>query len=271
MTSTTSSTAISKRRPRPSVTRAEWIKTVGSRGTLAALTLLVTLPVAFAALVVANTPSTDPPGVPGDDDIVANALVGVLVGVVIAAVVGAVMIGNEQRSGMISTSYAATPHRHRVILAKASIAALTTFAVGVVSSWASYVVARPLQRRQGYVAPSYPEPDLFSGPPLRAVIGTGLLIATVALFAVGIATIVRRTSIAIPLVVATVILPGLLSSSDSVQRFAQRWTPFAGFAIQHTVHRPDYYASPWHGLGVTAAYAVLALAGGFLLASRRDA
>ncbi|MCK9874238.1 hypothetical protein MXD59_00280 [Frankia sp. Ag45/Mut15] len=271
MTATTASATASARLPRPSVARAEWIKLVGSRGTLTALALLAVLPVAFAALVVANTPSTDPPGVPGDDDIVANTLVGVLVAVIIAAVVGANAIGNEQRSGMICTSYTATPRRHRVILTKASIAALTTLAVGVASSWASYLVARPLQRRQGYVAPSYPEPDLLSGPPLRAVLGTGLLITTVALFAVGVATIVRRASIAIPLVVAAVILPGLLSSSDSVQRFAQRWTPFAGFAIQHTVQRPDYYAGPWQGLGITAAYAALALAGGLVVANRRDA
>jgi ABC-2 type transport system permease protein len=258
------------RRPRPSAARAEWIKTLGSRGTLLAFALLATLPVAFSALVVANTPSTDPPGVRGDDDIVANTLVGVLVAVVIAAVIGAAMIGNEERSGMISTSYIAYPRRHRVLLAKASIAAAATLVVGVASSWASYLVARPLQRGQGYVAPSYPEPDLLSGPPLRAIIGTGLLIAVVALYALGVAAMVRRSSIAIALVVATVLLPGLIGGGDRIQQFAQRWTPFAGFNIQHTVGRPDYYSGPWHGLAVTTVYAALALGAGFLLARRRD-
>ncbi|ONH21795.1 hypothetical protein [Pseudofrankia asymbiotica] len=243
---------------------------MGSRGTRVAFALLAVLPVAFSALVVANTPSTDPPGVRGDDDIVANTLVGVLVGVIIAAVVGASMIGNEERSGMISTSYTANPRRHRVILAKASIAAAATLIVGVASSWGSYLVARPLQRGQGYVAPSYPEPDLLSGPPLRAIVGTGLLIAVVALYALGVATIVRRASIAIPLVAATVLLPGLIGGGEDVQRFAQRWTPFAGFSVQHTVERPDYYAGPWHGLAVTAVYAALALGAGLLLARRRD-
>jgi ABC-type transport system involved in multi-copper enzyme maturation permease subunit len=257
--------------PRPSVARAEWIKTAGSRGTLLALALLVVLPVAFAALVVANTPSTDPPGVRGDDDIVANTLVGVLVGVVIAAVIGASAVGGEQRSGLIATSYIATPRRWRVILAKASVAGLTTLAVAVTSSLVSYLVARPLQRGEGYVAPSYPEPDLLSGPVPRAIIGTGLLTAAVAVLAVGVATIVRRASIAIPLVIAVILLPGLLSPGADIQRSAQRWTPFAGFAIQHTVHRPDYHAGPWAGLGVTAAYAALALAAGLAVASRRDA
>lgn len=263
-------TATVVRRPRPSPARAEWIKMVGSRGTLVAFALLAVLPVGFSALVVANTPSTDPPNVPGDDDIVANTLVGVLAGVLIAAVVGAIVIGNEERSGMLATSYIASPRRHRVILAKASLTAAVTLVVGVASSWASYLVARPLQRGQGYVAPSYPEPDLLSGPPLRAIIGTGVLTAVVALYALGVVTIVRRASIAIPLVAATVLLPGLLGGGDRVQRFAQRWTPFAGFSIQHTVGRPDYYAGPWHGLAVTAGYAALALGVGLLLALRRD-
>ncbi len=263
-------TSMTVRPARPNVARGEWIKILGSRGTLCAFTLLAVLPVGLSALVVGNTPSTDPPGVLGDDDIVANNLVGVLAGVLVAAVLGAATIGNEHRSGMIATSYTATPHRHRVILAKASVATVSTLAVSIASSWASYAVARPLQRGQGYVAPSYPEPDLLSTAPLRAVLGTGLLTAVVALLAVGVATIVRRSAIAIPLVIAMVLLPGLLSASDGVQRFAQRWTPFAGFAIQHTVHRPDYYASPWHGLAITAAYAALALAIGLTLAHRRD-
>ncbi|MEX5632730.1 ABC transporter permease [Parafrankia sp. FMc2] len=263
-------TSAAVRRPRPSVLRAEWIKILGSRGTLVAFGLLATLPVAFSALIVANTPSTDPPGVPGDDDIVANTLVGVLAGVVVAAVIGATSIGNEERSGMISTTYTATPRRPRVILAKASVAVAITLVIGVVSSWVSYLVARPLQRDQGYVAPSYPEPDLLSATPIRAIVGTGLLTAAVALYAVGIATVVRRTSIAIPLVVATLLLPGLLATSDRIQEFVGRWTPFAGFSVQHTVQRPDYHAGPWHGLGVTVAYAVLAVAVGLVLARRRD-
>ena len=128
-------TSAAVRHPQPSVVRAEWTKTLGSRGTLVAFGLLAALPVAFSALVVANTPSTDPPDVPGDDDIVANALVGGLVGVVVAAVVGATSIGNEERSGMISTTYTATPRRHRVILSKAFVAVAATLVIGVVSSW----------------------------------------------------------------------------------------------------------------------------------------
>jgi ABC-2 type transport system permease protein len=264
MTSTTT------RDPRPSVLRSESIKALGSRGVLAACGLLATLTVAFSALVVANTPSTDAPDVLGDDDIVANTLVGVLVSVVVAAVIGAGAIGREERSGMLATSYLATPRRHRVILAKAAIVATATFVIGVAASFASYLVARPLQRGQGYVAPAYPEPDLLSGAPLRAVVGTGLLIAVVGVYALGVTTIVRRTSIAIPIVIGTVILPGLLFTGDRLQQFAQRWTPFAGFSIQHTVDRPEYAAGPWHGLGINAAYAVVALAAGLVLARHRD-
>jgi hypothetical protein len=50
----------------------------------------------------------------------------------------------------------------------------------------------------------------------------------------------------------------------------QRWTPFGGFAIQHTRDRPDYFVSPWRGFAIAAAYAVVALVAGVIVTNRRD-
>ena len=55
------------------------------------------------------------------------------------------------------------------MLAKAGTVWLCTTVVGVVSAYVSYFAARPVQRGNGYVGPSYPDPDLTDRPKLRPV------------------------------------------------------------------------------------------------------
>ena len=105
---------------------------------------------------------------------------------------------------------------------------------------------------------------------LRAVLGTGALYGLIGLLALGIGMIVKRTGAAVPLVIALALVPAMLAVDEDVARAVQGWTPFAGFSIQHTVDRADYYTAPWAGLAVTAAYALAALAIGAAVTRRRD-
>ena len=97
------------------------------------------------------------------------------------------------------------------------------------------------------------------------MLGTGLLVGAIAVFAVGVCAIVKRTAIAIPLVIGSFVVPAMVAVDDDVARLLHRWTPLAGFSVQHTVERDDYFVEPWRGLGVTAVYAVLALVGGVIV------
>jgi hypothetical protein len=65
-------------------------------------------------------------------------------------------------------------------------------------------------------------------------------------------------------------VPAMILVNDDVSRMLQRWTPFGGFAIQHTRDRHDYFVSPWRGFAIAAAYAVVALVTGVLVTNRRD-
>jgi hypothetical protein len=264
---TTSETVIGA--PRARAVAAEWSKLGGSRGTLVAYVLLAVLTVVLSGMVAAGT-STSPAGSFGDDDLLVNALGGLLVGVVVAVVIGAITVGGEYASGMISATFAATPRRHRAVAAKAFVTWVAVTIVGIVAAYASYFVARPIQRGNGYVAPGYPDPDLTSAPVVRAIVGTGVLIGLYAVLAVGVAAIVKRTAAAIPITIALVIVPAMVAVDDNVAKALQRWTPLAGFAIQQTVDRPDYYVRPLPGLAVTAAYAAAALVLGIVVTNRRD-
>ena len=122
---------------------------------------------------------------------------------------------------------------------------LATTVVGTAAAWAAYFTARPLQRAGGFVAPGYP--DLTSEPLLRAIFGTGLLIGVVAVFGVGVCAIVKRSAIAIPLVIGSYAVPAMILVNDHVSRMLQRWTPFGEFAIQQRGTAPT--TSSAHGAG----------------------
>ena len=140
----------------------------------------------------------------------------------LATVLGVVAIGNEYGSGMIVTSLAATPRRSRVVLAKAVVVGLATTIVGTIAVYPAYFVARPIQRSGGFVAPGYPDPDLTSEPVLRAMLGTGLLIGIVAVFGVGMCAIVKRTATAIPIVIASFVVPAMIVVEHSSEEAPAR-------------------------------------------------
>ena len=129
---------------------------------------------------------TLPPG--GDNDIVRDSLGGVLVGMIAIVVLGVVFMTSEYARGVIRTTFTASPRRGRVLAAKAVVLGVAVFAVGLVAALAALLLTRPIQRRNGFEAPAYPDPSLADGAVLRAVIGTALFLAVLALFALGVGT-----------------------------------------------------------------------------------
>jgi ABC-type transport system involved in multi-copper enzyme maturation permease subunit len=123
------------------------------------------------------------------------------------------------------------------------------------------------------VAPPYPDPSLADPTVLRAVIGTALFLAVLALFALGVGTAVRRAAGAVTLVLALVLVPNIIGAfiPVSAELWLNRTTPLAGLAMQQTRDRFDTPIGPWAGLGVLCAWAVVALAVASWQLRRRDA
>lgn len=254
----------------PPTLQAELRKMFATRGTWFAFILLIALTVGFSMFITSGSTTDVTTAGGGDNDMVADALSGAAIGAIVAAVIGAIAIGNEYASGLIASSFAAQPRRTRVLASKAIIVGVATAVVGAAAAFVAYFATRPIQRGNGFVAPGYPEPDLTSEPVLRAILGSGALCGLIGLLALGIGMVVRRTAIAIPVVIASMLVPALLVVDENVARRVQGWSPFAGFSIQHTVDRDDYYTAPWVGLAVLAAYAAGAIALGVVVTRRRD-
>ncbi|HEU5475271.1 MAG TPA: ABC transporter permease subunit [Actinophytocola sp.] len=210
---------------------------------------------------------------PGDDDMVRNSLGGVQVGLMAVIALGVLFATSEYKTGTIRATLTASPRRGRVLAAKAVVLGGVVFLAGLVASAAAFVIAQPAMRANGYTPPAYPHLSLVDGPVLRAVVGTALFLALLAVFSLGIGAIRRRTVGALILVVVLVVVPQIVGPvvSLNAELWLGRLTPVAGLAIQQTRERFDSAIAPWAGLGVLSAYAVGAMVFAIVRLRGRDA
>jgi hypothetical protein len=209
---------------------------------------------------------------PFGDDLVQESLGGATVGVLAAVALGALFMTAEFKRGMIRTTFAASPGRGRVLAAKAIVLGGATFGVGLVASVVAFLVSQA-SLRSTTRSPGLPELSLSDPTVLRAVVGTAVLLALVAVLSLAVATIVRHTAVAIPVVILPLLVPSIVSTGLplSVATWLTRLTPASGFAVQQTIERYDTAIAPLVGLGVLAAYAAVALGVATALLRRRDA
>ena len=225
------------------------------------------------------------PATRGDVPVGATAgdlLFGTFPALMVLVVVATLTITTEYRYGLIRGTLSAGPRRGRVLAAKAVVLADVTFATSVVAT----VVALPLWLRliRGLGIFVFPAPPVVL---LRAEVGTAAVLAVVAVFALAVGTVLRRSATAVTTVVATTVLPYLLALTPflppPMAQWLTRFTPAAGLAVQQTlvrypqvdtVYTPanGYYPlPPWAGFAVLCGYTAFALGLAAVLLRRRDA
>ena len=257
---------------------AEWTKLRTQRGTVVALITTGALMAGFSAFFASEQHTEAVFG--GDYDLVQMGLMGIAFAQIAVVVAGASLITAEFGSGMIRTTLTATQGRLRVLLAKAVVLSLVVFPIALATSALGFVIAQSLLRGNGYEAPAYPEVSLTDPGAARAVVGTALLLTAYALLALGIGTILRHSGATIATGVGVLFLPLLFLGSfpESFARRIEQFTPLAGMAIQSTSDRmlsgfddrSGMPISPWQGLAVAFAWAIGALALGFVALRYRD-
>lgn len=254
--------------------RAEWTKlrSVPSTTWTAIAVVGVTVGVTAFLAAVGHTDANEVGG-SGDDDVVVNALRGAWLGQVAMVVLGALAMSSEFASGTIRATFAATPQRVVAFGAKSAVVGGAALVLGAVSSVLSFLIAQPLLHEGGYNPPAYPHVSLMDGSALRAVLGTALFLTLLALFATGVAAIVRHTVAAVTIVVGAVLVPTVVTGffTGAIRTLFQTIAPAAGLSIQITRDRWDNPPfGPWVGLGITAAWAIAAVIVGAWTLSRRD-
>jgi ABC-2 type transport system permease protein len=245
----------------PNLLRSEWTKIRSVRSTYWTLAITVAAIVGLAAAFCA---AEGPPYGAGFDP-VATSLAGVLLGQLAIGTLGALVITSEYSTGMIRSTFITAPQRRTVIAAKAAVFAALAFVIGAVASLAAFVVGQSLLGSHGV--------SLSSPGALRAVIGVGLYLGLLAIFAIGLGTIIRSTPGTIVAVLGTLlVLPSIAPVlPDAIRNGVEKYLPSdAGQAIGATI-KSSSSLSPWAGLAVFAMYAAVALVIGLILVNRRDA
>ena len=249
--------------------KSEWTKLRTVRSTMWTLGLTVLLAIGLGALAAAETRahwSTMPFGDRLTFDATRTSLVGVFFGQFTIGILGTLVMSAEYGTGTIRATFSAAPRRPLVLVAKTFVFGMIALIVSEVLSFAAYFLGQALLG-----APAT-HTTLSSPGAVRAVVGSGLYLCVLGLFALGLSTIIRHTAGAISaflgvLLVLPIIVAALPSSiGDPMQRYLPA---HIGEAIvsQHT--GPHSFA-PWPSFLLLCGYSVAALVvGGFLLV-RRD-
>jgi ABC-2 type transport system permease protein len=257
--------------------RSEFTKIRSVRSTYWSLLALIVITIGIGALFafgrVQNFTQIPPGGPQAAErarDIAQAAqtsLFGLIVGQLVIAVLGALTITSEYSTGMIRTSLSVMPRRGVSLAAKAVVFGAIALVVGLVTSFASFLVG------QAVLSTHHLNTTLGQPGVLRAVIGGGLFLAVCGLLSFGLGAVLRHTAGAITasigLLFVLYILSGFLPENWAVH--IDKWVPFnAGGAIWENQSGTAMF-SPWTGFAVFCAYAAVALGAGLILFRKRDA
>jgi ABC-2 type transport system permease protein len=251
---------------------AEWIKLRTLHGTWWLL-----LGVIAATAVVGGTAASAVhcPAAACGQDPARIALSGVYLSQAMVAVLAVLAITGEYSSGMIRTTLAAIPRRITVLAAKAAAVTGLALAAGAAGVLASMLAGRLILPGHGFsTAHGYSPLSLANGPDLRAAGGSVLYLALIGLLALGAATAVRDSAVAIGIVLGLVYLFPVIGSAlnpDWSRRLEQIGPMTAGLSIQATVGLRNLPLAPWQGLGVLVLWAAGALLVGGVVLCGRDA
>jgi ABC-type transport system involved in multi-copper enzyme maturation permease subunit len=281
-TVTTTSPASSRARPsfRPAtfgdVVRSEWTKFRTVRASFWGLAIGAILGIGLGAiisLVSANHYSTDP-GVRFDWNPADRSLGSLMLTQLAFAILGVMVVTGEYSTGMIRTSLAAVPRRSRMLAAKVLVFSIVVVIAGEIISFITFVVGQALISGKAPTA-TFGQPEV-----LRAVVGTGLYLAALALLGLGLGVLLRHAAAAIGTVVAILlVLPSIAlalptSWSEPIEKY---WPTNAGFMVARVGHGLERFVvnghtlGPWTGFAIMLAFVAAVLAIAFALLERRDA
>ncbi|SMQ14799.1 ABC-2 type transport system permease protein [Streptomyces sp. Ag82_O1-12] len=236
------------------VLRSEWLKIRTLRSLPGALLALFAATTAFSALAGVSDASD-----PGFDPLF-TSLSGVLPGQIAAISFGAMAVSSEFHQGALRLSLAAVPRRGRWFAAKTAVIAVPALLTGLVTALAALLVGR---------AGLGPAADTLStGEQTRGVLGCGVYLMLMALFAAGVAALLRSGVATLSLLVPFILVVSFVIG-DASGTVADFLPDKAGQLVLRETY--DGMLGPWSGLAVTALWTAAALLAGAWSVRRRDA
>ncbi|MFR9750629.1 ABC transporter permease [Nocardia sp. 004] len=251
------------------VLAAERIKLTSTKSTWWCSAIIIALGLGLAALVTwtINLSSS------GDDAISltpAMAVSGVSgFGVMVLMIMATLTVTNEYRFGIIRTTFQATPHRDRVILAKAGVVGVVGALLTVALTFAAYLVAKVLSSPE-----TGADLTLSGADNWRAIYSVPIYAFLCVLFAIGIGVLVRQSAAAISLIVLwPLLIENLFMLFGNFGRDAIPFLPFmnANHFLGADSPVDNWHWGPWGSLLYFAGFVALVFGAAMVLVNRRDA
>jgi ABC-2 type transport system permease protein len=244
-----------------SLIAAEWIKIRSVRSTAWTIGLTIALSAGLAYLIGTGNRSVADP--------LAASLYSLTLGQLALVVLAVFVVSSEYSTGTLSASLAAVPRRGEFFTAKVLAGALLAGAVALVTVPATFTAA------QAGLGPRRLSPGADGVP--TALVGAGLYLILIYLFATGVATMLRGPVPALGTLLPLLFLGAQgLGNVPVIKAVTQYLPDQAGMVIMHIAGQGDDPRflrpyGPWTGLGITALWAAAALLAGYLALRRRDA
>jgi ABC-2 type transport system permease protein len=182
-------------------------------------------------------------------------------------VLGVLVVTSEYSSGTIKASLLAVPTRTPMLAAKAAVFAVLIFLVGELTAIPTFFLGAAILHSRAPV--SIADPGV-----LRAVIGAGLYLAVLAVFAIAVGALVRHTAGAITGIIGFVLVVSPLTQllPGSVGRHIHGYLPSeAGSLIASPRQGVNDVLAPWQGFAVLCLETAVLIGAAAFLLRRRDA
>lgn len=251
------------------VVRSEWTKIRSVASTVWTLSLAVVVTIALGMLIAALSNSefdnmSERDRLSFDPTYISFA--GMNLGQLALIVFGVLVVSNEYSTGMIRTSLAAVPRRGTFLAGKIAVATGLALVVGLATSFVTFFLG---QAMLGGLRAEIGDPGV-----LRAVIGGGLYMALIAMFSMGVATMLRSPMLSLGILMPFFFLiSNILGNVSATEKIGRYLPDQAGSKVMQVVTPVDDETpyGPWGGLGIMVLWVIAALVGGYLTLRKRDA
>ncbi|MCD2442370.1 ABC transporter permease [Agromyces sp. SYSU K20354] len=259
------------------ILRSEWIKLRSLRSTVWSYLSVVVIMLGLAlmlSLTIANEGfnAPDAPGGSAADQaglFVQSSTFGVFLAQLVVAVLGVLVITGEYSTGMARSTFTAVPKRLPALAAKATVLFVVTYLVSLAAGIGAYFVSAAVFAGHD-VSASLTDPDV-----LMPILGASLYLSLLAVFALGVGTMVRSSAGGIGIVLALIlVVPTILQLVPA--EWAQDIYPYLLSTAGTNMFAPTEVTgtevlTAWQDLLVVLGWVGASVAGAATLLVKRDA
>ena len=187
----------------------------------------------------------------------------VFVGAVMLAALGVRSVTAEYSTGMIRSTFTATPTRRRVLAAKAGVTAAFVFPVALLADFVSFQVGQRVFTGK-HLQVSLGHPGV-----LQAVVFGAVAVSLIAVIGIGLGGLIRHTAGATTALVLVIV--GGVTLGQLLPAGLRQYVPGTALQAAVTVNHSAGLLKPGTAVVVLAIYSAIALTAASIRMSHRDA